>query len=1153
MLLKRQFASTVRQAPAIKTRTLKFTAAVALCAAFTVQAQDSTPFEEQYKLIKAPNAVARIGVDLFGDSVNLYTGTLDFTQTDVSLKGNNALPVAVGRRLTAGRRGILKRAFGRWELDIPHLHGIFAAGNLGKGWNAADSSNNRCSQFGAPAPAEGLSHMSSWWPTEFWQGNHVYIPGVGDKQLLSRDVSTNPYAPGPQVVDGVTVSNFPVLAAGQWAFGCLPSLANDTTAGKTRGEGFLAVSPDGTRYKFDWMVSYPTVSLHKADGGFATMKAPSADTDSADKHTPKPKEKKGGSETPSPMLAPNGGAILPTAEIWLLPTKVIDRFGNTVTYTYNPARPANLKKIASSDGRVIDITYVIDASGETNLIETVTDGSRTWRYAYHTIEGIVNLDRVTLPDNSYWNLSATDGLLKDLAFEVTGESCNTDRAAVDIPLSGTMVHPSGAKGVFDLRPVQHGRSDVPYYCIENEYVIDIPIHYYTNSLVKKSISGPGIDPMSWSYAYGPGNGSFAPCNGCDATQTVSITDPKGDVTRHTFGNRMQINEGKLLRTDVAWDGSSALRTTAVEYAPPGAGPYPEYMGHSDEIRGDSTTNRRNLPEKRRTITQQGVDFVWEADSFNEFVRPLTQSRRSSLGMNRTEITLFREDFSRWILAQVEKVTEASTNKVPVLNKYNETTGMLETVTQFGKLMQTVKFHADGTVHTSADELLQTTTYTDYRRGIAQNVLYADGTKASAVVNNSGTIDSITNQVGLTSSFKYDFMGRLERITHPTEPDVTPNPVIITVSQVNNEEFGIAAGHWRQQVSTGTARTTTYFDALLRPLYTETVDTADVTGTATYVKHAYDFQSNTTFQSYPKRTSSNLTEGVFTDYDALGRMTQRRADSELGTLTSKTDYLHGFVKRSTDARGNSTESKFQVFDQPSDGAITTIEAPKGLRITIDRDIFGKPNSITRKGDLKSAMRSYVYDDYGRLCKTIEPETGATVQYYDAANNVAWRATGMVLSSAACDYASVPTASKMVFGYDKMNRLKTTTFGDGSASISRTYTADGLPESITSDGAVWTNLYTNRRLHKQETLAYGGVNYDIKRKYDANGSLLQLTYPAKSLATQVVLDYLPNSLGQPTKVGNYAREIKYYPGGAIASFIYGNNVAHSMTPNLRGLPK
>jgi hypothetical protein len=83
------------------TRRGVFSAALQL-ALFAVAANVAaqTSFEEQGQLIKAPNAVARVGVDLFGDSLNMYTGSMSFRQTDVSLRGNNALPVAVGRRIT---------------------------------------------------------------------------------------------------------------------------------------------------------------------------------------------------------------------------------------------------------------------------------------------------------------------------------------------------------------------------------------------------------------------------------------------------------------------------------------------------------------------------------------------------------------------------------------------------------------------------------------------------------------------------------------------------------------------------------------------------------------------------------------------------------------------------------------------------------------------------------------------------------------------------------------------------------------------------------------------------------------------------------------------------------------------------------------------
>jgi RHS repeat-associated protein len=128
------------------------------------------------------------------------------------------------------------------------------------------------------------------------------------------------------------------------------------------------------------------------------------------------------------------------------------------------------------------------------------------------------------------------------------------------------------------------------------------------------------------------------------------------------------------------------------------------------------------------------------------------------------------------------------------------------------------------------------------------------------------------------------------------------------------------------------------------------------------------------------------------------------------------------------------------------------------------------------------------------------------------------------------------------------LFSTNYGDGSPGITRTYTADGLPETISSGGAVWTNTYNKRRLNESESLAYGGVTYRIGRDYDANGSLAKLTYPDNSAVA-----YSPNALGEPRQVGTYASGLAYHPSGTVQGFRYGNGITHSMAQNMRGLPE
>ena len=50
-----------------------------------------------------------------------------------------------------------------------------------------------------------------------------------------------------------------------------------------------------------------------------------------------------------------------------------------MTYSFDPANPMRLTRIASSDGRQITLSY--NTQGR---VATVSDGSRTWVYTYAT-------------------------------------------------------------------------------------------------------------------------------------------------------------------------------------------------------------------------------------------------------------------------------------------------------------------------------------------------------------------------------------------------------------------------------------------------------------------------------------------------------------------------------------------------------------------------------------------------------------------------------------------------------------------------------------------------------------------------------------------------------------------------------------------------
>ncbi|WP_426194209.1 RHS repeat domain-containing protein [Massilia sp. DWR3-1-1] len=1113
--------------------------------------QDVTTYDEQYKRIKAPRAYTQLGPDLFGDSVNLYNGSLSFTQTDVSLPGNSRLPVSIGRSVRVEPSMMGGRAFGLWDLEIPHIHGVFPKSI---GWQSQGSNPAlRCAQSSVIAPrGESNSYFE---PDEFWQGTYLYVPGVGDQRILGRTSDT-------VALSGRSLSQFPAITSQFWLFSCTPSLDSDTTAGKTQGDGFVALSPDGTSYTFNWMADFPVTTLTKANpsynafntGGAEALRA-SASRDTVAAVIP-------GTD------ATGGGPIfrLPRNEVWLLPTLVTDRFGNWVRYTYDPAHPRNLMSITSSESpsRTITLTYAGPDANGFMQVQTVSDGSRTWTYSYRDVSNLAagtrrSLDRVTLPDGTAWDFSNMYGMLPG---KLQVSTCTTQNMIPWSPNIGStahpvgapsMVHPSGAIGSFALTPTTHGRSDVPP-CGPNDDVPSIPNFFNSNSLNNKTVSGPGLPTMSWNYDYGPANASWSPCNNCVTSKTVTITDPAGEMTTHVFGNRYNVSEGRPEQVSVGG------RTTTTLYQPFGAGPYPALMGYANDPSGDAEMAARLAPVNQRITSRQGATFTWTAGEFDEYAHPRLVTRTSSLNPGRSERTVFDNNIGRWIPGQTTSVTEINTNKVMVSNVINASTGLIESVSQFGHLNQSMTYNTDGTLLTKSDGLQHATRFDNWKRGIPRNISHPDGSTESAEVNNDGTLAWITDPMGLRTTLNYDSGGRLNRIVYPVAPGESGwNDTTLTLSQINGSEFDLPPGHWRQDVVTGNAVTSTFLDALFRPAYTWTYENNVATG-QTMVKTEYDHAGRATFSSYPQRGYvSELSQGVRSYYYALGRPTEVRADSELGALSTYTSYNNGFTRTVVDPRGNSSTTSFQAFDTPSEESIAAIAAPEGLNVAINRDVFGKPTAITRSGTspaglYATATRSYVYDSYERLCKTIEPETGATVQQLDAANNVSWRAPGSTLTGAACDQASVPAAGKIVFGYDSMNRLTSTTYGDGSAAIGRDYWADGQPKTVSSSGALWTMNYNGRRLPTTQSLAFEGQTYTLRTDYNANGHPVQLAYPAatNAIANQSV-SYDPDALGRPSHVGAYASAIGYHPSGAIAGFTYGNGKVRSMTQNTRGLPR
>ncbi|MBT2143982.1 MULTISPECIES: hypothetical protein [unclassified Rhodanobacter] len=844
----------------------------------------------------------------------------------------------------------------------------------------------------------------------------------------------------------------------------------------------------------------------------------------------------------------------------MLVTRIEDRFGNFLTYSYDGA---NLTAITASDGRALDLSYELGTSRISAATLQSPLGSRTWSYQYGTDVYHV-LNKVTLPDGSAWSYDLAG--LRSGEIIVGGGDCESlGLLSTNVP-SGSIVHPSGLTGTFQVKPVVRGRSYVPRQCVkttdDSSYAYT-PRVYATFAIIQKTFGGAGLPSQTWSYNYSPDNASWLQdcAGGCVSTVWTDVLDPQGRAVRNTFSNRFDETEGQLQRTEYYSGavGTTLLRSEASQYAASNAGLWPSVYGYNLQSRMNLAVVERQAPLNQRVITQDGDSYTWQAESFNAYAQ-VTQTKRfnSIVGQGAVqEQTTYLNDLPHWVLGLPLQTDNLTTGETVSRNVYDLAKVTLKERWRFDQKLMSYTFDGAGQLASFTDGNTNTTSLSNYKRGIPLTIGYPDTRTQSLIVDDFGQITSITDQAGSTMSYSYDAVGRLKQISYPSGDEQAWYPSVFTYDYVTAAERGIGANHWRRTVSKGNARMVTYFDALLRPVLSDSY-ISGVAGSTTSGLTTYDPKGQKTFTSYPSASALNFTTtpasagiaGSTSSYDALGRLIQTRQDSELGVLTTSTAYLSGARRQVTDPKGKVTTTSYQVFDQPSYDAVTKVQAPENVTQDIIRDLYGNPLSIQQSGlyatQSVDVTKTLIYDSYHRLCRTTEPESGSTVMAYDNANNLAWSAEGLAITGTGCGQEQVATG-KITRSYDAMNRLLTLSPPVGTQGTVYTYDALGNMASATSGLSLWTASRNKRGQLTGESLQLTGQSaWAIGYAHDAYGSVSLIHYPDGENVS-----YAPDALGRATQVGSYATGLTYFPDGEVKDFVYGNGAVYAAEKNARQL--
>lgn len=562
-------------------RALKCLLCVTALTAFDANAQQDYAWR-----LRMADTVQPAGPAPFGENISLYTGELGFLQTDVQLQGNGP-DIVLARDFSTG--GI--PTFRDWALSIPRIEVIvkaesrFKLGQPGDNWAVSTypdgttlvKSHARCTDFNQPY--DEYEDQITW-----WAGGYKFTTDRGEKQVLLSRSPQFQAAPEMRKPDG-SLYTFPIVTQQNWQIGCLSNTSNGQV-----GEGFLAVSPDGTRYFLDHLVGIRTTDVTEFDPG--------------------------GSR---PVIH---ARMLATMYV----SRIEDRFGNFVQYHYDNTQ---LTGITASDGRSVSLRW--EATEPARIVEITVPGApqRAWHYEY----GEYGLTNVVLPDGSRWVIDKTSA---PRPAAISGNLCTTRTASPPTAATATFTiqAPSGLVGQFALAPGFHARSYVPSGCRmlgASQTEDNFPL-FGTGSVVSKTLSGPGIAAQTWRYAYSIPVGSTthdacAQPGTCPDSRWVDVTDPGGDRTRYTLSTRWGPLEGKTLSVETFEGHDALVRTESTQYAHHDAGPWPATLGQAiDDYEANLTKNQTWSPVSRTTILQDGARFESIVTEFDAWARPVRTVR-----------------------------------------------------------------------------------------------------------------------------------------------------------------------------------------------------------------------------------------------------------------------------------------------------------------------------------------------------------------------------------------------------------------------------------------------------------------------------------------------------------------------------------------------
>ncbi|WP_146244766.1 RHS repeat domain-containing protein [Curtobacterium sp. MCPF17_051] len=387
-----------------------------------------------------------------------------------------------------------------------------------------------------------------------------------------------------------------------------------------------------------------------------------------------------------------------------------------------------------------------------------------------------------------------------------------------------------------------------------------------------------------------------------------------------------------------------------------------------------------------------------------------------------------------------------------------------------------------------------TTYTD-----------ATGAKTTFAYTN-GDLASITAPTGGVTTFTYDSSDRVTQVQQRNTTAGSPGTAVTRFSYADDTTTQVADPRSDQSATVAAAKHTTYtLDG--NDLVTKAVDPAKRERSKTYnpanngvatsqVGADGAAGTGTTTNKYDKNDGQSLTQSQSssgststTDY-ASGAATAYLPSKVTSSSKTSTSIGYDGVGNQTSSQSGSdpaamaevTYNKKDDGDKYAWGAVKTATAPgnSGNPTVYAYDTNNQLGSITPPTGTSLGAQKYAYDDFGRVKNHTDGGGGVTT-----------------------------------YTYDNDDRLLTTEFDDGTATVTNTYDGNGNRLTESSATGTVTNTYDQRnRLTSTVNTAGGGT---VSYGYDLAGNTVKVTDEQGTVTHEYDASEVLNATTYPTNSG------------------------------------